>query len=270
MEGHKPFSGRDYFVALFVSVILLVLFSCYLLIRRGYYFDAPPTADMLFVPNKAFAGVGIALLAFTFLVGPVSRYFDRFDYWVGLRKELGIVGAFYILVHAVVSYFLLPKKFPQGWYDFSSAEFAAGLVGLFVLAALFAISFQKMIALIGPARWWFLQRWGLRIVMLLAVIHVFDMKWAGWVKWLTKGGGAPTAELANPWMPGLGILVSTFVAWVVIVRLYETLFIFKNAGFASKEISTDPVLKAHGRRFFLGSLVFLAIGYSILALRWVW
>ncbi len=269
MGGHKPFNGRDYFVALFVSAVLLVLFSCYLLIRRGYYFDAPLTADMFFVPNKAIAGVGITLLAFTFLIGPVSRYFDRFDYWVGLRKELGIVGAFYIFAHAVVSYFLLPKKFPQEWYDFSSAEFAAGLIGVVALFALFAISFQKMIARIGPARWWFLQRWGLRTVMFLAVVHVFDMKWAGWVKWLTKVPAVPTAELAHPWMPGLGILVSIFVAWVVAIRVYETLFLFKSPGFATKEITMDPGLRAHGRRFFWMSLTLVVMLYGVVAFRWV-
>lgn len=268
MEGHKPYSGRDYFLAIFVSTILLVLFSCYLLIRRGYYFDAPLTADMLFVPNKALASVGITLLAITFLIGPISRYFDRFDYWVGLRKELGIVGAFFVFVHGAVSYFLLPKKFPQEWFAFTSLEWAAGLAGSILLVLLFIISFRKLIELIGPARWWFMQRWGLRLVMVLAVLHVFDMKWAGWVKWLTKVPAAPTAELANPWMPGLGILVSMFVAWVVIVRLYETLFLFRNIGLISKEISADPVLKLRGRRFFLGSLALLAVAYAVIALRW--
>ncbi len=269
MEGHKPSNGRDYFVALLVASVLLTLFSCYLLIRRGYYFDAPPTADMLYVPNKAVAGVGIALLALTFLIGPISRYFNRFDYWVGLRKELGIVGAFFIFAHVIISYHFLPKKFPQEWFSFTSLEWAAGLVGTMLLLFLFIISFRKMVEFIGPGRWWFMQRWGLRIAMVLAVLHVFDMKWAGWVKWITQSPAAPTAELANPWMPGLGILVSMFVAWVVVIRLYETLFLFKNIGLVSKEISGDPVLRPRGRWFFLASLAALVIAYVYVALRWV-
>lgn len=270
MEGHKPFSGRDYFITLFVALILFVLFSSYLLVRRGYYFDAPPTADMLYVPNKALAGVGMVMLALTFLVGPITRYFDRFDKWLGLRKELGIVGAFFIAAHAIISYAALPKKFPAEWYSFAEAEFAAGLVGIVLLVFLFVISFQKIIGLLGPARWWFLQRWGMRLVILLAVIHVFDMKWAGWVKWLTKAPAAPTLELANPWMPGLGLYVGLFLGWVVLVRLYETLFLFKNIGIVSKEISTDLVLRARGRRFFLASFALLAAGYFFVTLRWVW
>ncbi|MFA9262679.1 MAG: hypothetical protein ACEQSB_05035 [Undibacterium sp.] len=269
MEGHKPFGARDYFIASFVAVVLLVGFSCYLLIRRGYYFDAPPTADMLYVPNKALAGVGMVLLAFTFLLGPISRYFDRFDCWLGLRKELGIVGAFFIAAHSFISYFSLPKKFPNDWISFASAEFAAGLIGMGLLAFLFVISFRRMIELLSAPRWWFLQRWGLRLVILLAVIHVYDMKWAGWVKWLTMAPGAPTPELANPWMPGLGLYVGMFLGWVVIVRIYENLFLFKDVGLVSKEISNDPILKARGRRFFLGSLTLLILAYSVVALRWV-
>lgn len=270
MEGHKPSSSRDYFIAILVAVVILVLFSCYLLVRRGYYFDAPPTADMLYVPNKAIAGVGMVMLALTFLIGPITRYFDRFDKWLGLRKELGIVGAFLIAAHGLISYFSLPKKFSQEYMSFLSLEFAAGLVGAILLVFLFVISFRKMIETLGASRWWFLQRWGMRLVILLAVIHVYDMKWAGWVKWLTQTPGVPTAELANPWMPGLGLYVGMFLGWVVIVRLYETLFLFKNIGLVSKEISTDPVLKARGRRFFLASLIVLVVSYSIVALRWVW
>ncbi len=270
MEGHKPSRSRDYFIALLIATVLFVLFSCYLLIRRGYYFDAPLTADMLYVPNKALAGVGMVLLALTFLIGPITRYFDHFDTWLGYRKELGIVGAFFIVAHSIISYFLLPKKFPQEKLSFLSLEFAAGLIGAALLVFLFSISFRKMIESLGTSRWWFMQRWGLRLVILLAVIHVYDMKWAGWMKWLTRAPAVPTAELANPWMPGLGLYVGMFLGWVVIIRLYETLFLFKNIGVASKDIASDPALRAHGRRFFLMSLTCLAIGYVVVALRWVW
>lgn len=269
MEGHKPFGARDYFIACFIAAALLILFSCYLLVRRGYYFDAPPSADLLYVPNKALAGVGMVLLAFTFLLGPMSRYFDRFDRWLGLRKELGIVSAFFIAAHSVISYFSLPKKFPQEWISFTSTEFAAGLIGMALLAFLFVISFRQMIAYLTAPRWWFLQRWGLRLVILLAALHVYDMKWAGWKRWLTETPGMVTPELANPWMPGLGLYVGMFLGWVILIRAYETLFLFQNVGLISKEISNDPVLKMRGRRFFLGSFMLLLAAYILVGLRWV-
>lgn len=68
------------------------------------------------------------------------------------------------------------------------------------------------------------------------------MRWSGWVKWVKQGGGNSSAEFAHPWMPGAGILVSMFPAWVVIVRLYETVFLYRDLGFKPKEISRDPNL----------------------------
>lgn len=266
---HKPSSARDYLVALLIATSLTVFFSCYLLFRRGYFFDAPPTADTLFVFNKAIVGVGAILLAFTFLIGPIVRYFDRFDKWLGYRKEIGIVGGFLALSHGIISYFFLPLKFPQSKMDISSVTLGAGLIGILVLIFLFTLSFKKAIGVVGTSRWWFLQRWGLRLVIALTLIHVYTMKWTGWVKWLKQGGGNKTAELAHPMIPGLGMLVTLFFTWVVIVRLYESFFLFRNCGFSAKEICNDTAIKARGRRFFIGSFWILIILYVLIVTRWI-
>lgn len=266
---HKPSSLRDYAIAILIATILLVLFGCYLFIRRGYLFDAPSTADMLYVPNKAIAGAAVAMLALTFLIGPIARYFDRFDHWLNYRKEIGIIGGLLAVAHVVITYNFLPLKFPHSKLDLDSPEFAAGVIGVFLLAFLFIISFKKAVDLLGGNIWWFLQRWGLRLVILLTLIHVYIMKWNGWMKWIKQGGGAPTAELANPQMAGLGILIMLFFTWVVIVRLYESIFIFKNFGLSAKEISMDTKLKDHGRRFFIGSFLALIALYAFIITRWV-
>ncbi len=261
---------RDYIIAILMGASLTVFFGSYLFFRRGYMFDAPPTADTLFVFNKILIGSAAILLAITFLIGPVVRYFDRFDKWLGYRKEIGIVAAFMIIAHSIISYYLLPLKFPQVKFDFTTMTFGAGLFGVVLLAALFFISFKKAIEYFGARRWWIFQRWGLRIVILLTLIHVYDMKWAGWIKWLTKGGsGVPSAELAHPLLPGLGMLVMLFFTWVVIVRVYESIFIFKDFGFSAKEISLEPALKIRGRRFFLVSFWLLVIIYVLVFTRWI-
>lgn len=266
---HKPSSLRDYVIALLIASSLTVFFGLYLFIRRGYLFDAPPTADMLYVPNKIIIGAGTTLLAFTFLIGPIVRYFDVLDKWLGYRKEIGIVGGLLAISHGIISYFFLPLKFPRSNLDLTSLTFGAGLIGAILLLFLFIISFKKVIEMMGGSRWWFLQRWGLRLVILFTLIHVYAMKWTGWMKWLKQGGGAPTAELAHPQMAGLGILVMLFVTWVVIVRLYESIFVFKNFGLSTKEISMDPILKARGRKFFVGSLWTLIILFFLVATRWI-
>jgi len=266
---HKPSNLRDYLIAGLITTSLLVFFGFYLLVRRGYFFDAPATADTLFVPNKVLAGVGMTLLAITFLIGPIVRYFDRFDKWLGYRKEIGIVGGFLAIFHGIISYYLLPKKFPQTYLDFTTLEFGAGLIGALLLFFLFILSFKKIIGMMSGNLWWVLQRWGLRLAIALTLIHVYIMKWNGWVKWLKQGGGNATAELANPWMPGLGILVTLFITWVVIVRLYESLILFRDCGFKTKEICMDQEIKKRGRRFFLVSFWILVMLYIVVFTRWI-
>lgn len=265
---HKPSSFRDYLIATLITACILVGFSLYLFLRRGYFFDAPLTADLLYVPNKALAGTAMTLLAFTFLIGPITRYFDRFDQWLSYRKEIGIVAAFLAVAHGLVSYYLLPLKFPNEWIEFSTPEFGAGLVGVLFLVLLYILSFKKIILLVHGGPWWFLQRWGLRAVIILTLIHVFALKWSGWVTWL-KQGGSITPELAHPFMPGLGILVTLFIVWVVVVRLYESLFLFKDFGFKSKEIVMDVTLKARGRRFFIWSFWIFVLLFVLVLTRFI-
>jgi DMSO/TMAO reductase YedYZ heme-binding membrane subunit len=266
----KPLSLHDYVVAILISVGLTLFGAVYLgVFRRTYLFNAPPTADPFFVPNKVIIGTGILMLAFTFLIGPLARYFNAFDNLVRYRKEIGIVGGIFALFHVVVSYFYLPLKFPRSGMDFTGVIYGAGLVASFIIIFLILISFQKAVDLLGN-RWWFLHRWGLRILILFAVIHVYVMKWNGaWVKWVMKGGGPSVPELPNGWLPGLGLLTGMFLTWVVIVRLYETVFIFKDLGLKPKEISRDEKLRRHGRRFLIGSFCVLIAGYIFVFTRWM-
>jgi len=95
------------------------------------------------------------------------------------------------------------------------------------------------------------------------------MKWNFWVKWV-KSGGKASAELANPWLPGAGILVSMFIAWVVIVRLYEMIFLYREFGFFStKEIASDETLRLRGRRFFIRSFWVLMTLYFLVITRFI-
>lgn len=268
---HKPSNLRDYAISFVLATALTVFLGAYLFLRRGYMFDGPDTVDVMYVPNKAIVGTGTVLLAFTFLIGPITRYFDRFDSLLQYRKEIGIVGGFFALFHAIISYFFLPLKFPREWFDFQTVEFGAGLIGAFLLIFLFIISFEKMIRLLGGGRWWFLQRLGLRLVIFFTLVHVYAMKWNGWVKWIKQGGTTTSSpELVNPWLPGAGILVSMFITWVVIVRLYETLFLYKDFGFKTKEIVMDSVLRERGRKFFIRSSWILGALWVFVITRFWW
>lgn len=264
---HKPSSARDYLIAGLVGAVVVVFVGFYLYLRRGYLFDAPPSADAWFVPNKAIATGGALLLAFTFLIGPLTRYFNRFDTWLAYRKEIGIVGGLLAISHGFISFFALPKKFPQDRLMASMQEEPWGLLGAILLILLFIASFRRVIDWMGGVPWWFFQRWGLRLVVLFTVLHVGLMKWSGWKKWFLEGV-PKTPELAHPWMTPASILAAIFVAWVVLVRLYETVFLFKDFGLRTKEITMDETLRKRGRQFFLGSFWVMVGLYVIVLTKW--
>lgn len=267
---HKPSSTKDYFFAALIALGFTLLLGIYLYFRRGYLFDAPVTAGWLYVPNKVIGGVSLLMLSLTFLTGPVIRYFDKFDHMLKYRKEIGVVGGLLAIAHAIISIWLVPAKFDL-WSIFSPDRYLvafSGLTGVLLLSILLVASWKSIIQKIGGVRWWFLQRWGIRLVVLATALHLLPMKWSGWVTWF-NAGTKQTPELLNPWMTPASLLVALFLAWVVIVRLYESLFLFHSFGIKTKEISMDPQLKLRGRRFFQISFCLLLLTYAFVLGRGV-
>lgn len=249
----KLFSFHDYVVSILVALGLTVFYGGYYWVQRTYFFNASPSIDAFYVLDKVIAVVGMVLLAFTFLIGPIYRYFNAFDYVIQYRKEIGIVGGFFALFHPLLAYFFLPLTFPQSEIPLTSVTYGTGLAGSLVVIFLIFISFQNAIILLGANRWWFLHRFGLRLVILFAVIHFFCIEWNTWMQWLTQSAGKPSAELLHPWMPEPTTFAGLFVVWVVIVRLYETVFLYRDLGLKPKEIAPDAKQRFRGRRFCIYS-----------------
>lgn len=203
--------ARQYGAALMVAVPLFVLLSLFIFYRRGYY--------DLYIANKVFAGIAAILLGIVLLIGPLSRYFAFPDRYIQYRKELGIIAFLLALIHAIVSLFFLPTRFPLLMYFGKfNWQFVLGMIATVALFALFIISYERVAEAIGRKLWWRIQNWGIRITFGLVVFHVFLMKWAGWVKWYKVGGGK---ELAHPELPGGGLIVGWFMAFVIFLRLAE-------------------------------------------------
>jgi DMSO/TMAO reductase YedYZ heme-binding membrane subunit len=253
----KPFSIHDYVVASLVALGLTVFYGGYYWAQRTYFFNAPTGIDAFYVPDKVIAVVGLILFAFTFLIGPLYRYFNAFDYLMQYRKEIGIVGGFFAIVHPLIAYFFLPLTFPQSEIPLISVTYGSAMAASLVAVFLIFISFQNAIILLGANRWWFLHRWGLRLLVLVSLIHFFGIEWSTWVQWLTKSPETPSAELLYPWVPEPTVFAGLLIAWVVIVRLYETIFLYKDLGLKPKDIAPDAKLRSRGRRFCIYSFVLL-------------
>ena len=202
---------EQYGAALIVAIPLFIILSFYIFYRRGYY--------DLYIANKVFAGVAAILLGIVLLIGPLSRLFSFPDHYVQYRKELGIIAFFLALIHGFVSFFFLPSKFPlTGFIEKLNWPFIFGLIATMALMAIFFISNNRALNAIGKIRWWQLQYWGVRLTFIFVFLHVFIMKWGGWLDWYKSGG---SKGLVHPEWPGAGLLVGWFMVVVVLMRLAE-------------------------------------------------
>ena len=202
---------QQYGMALVTSTVPFVILSGYIFYRRGYY--------DLYIANKVFAGVAVILLGSLLLIGALSRLNSFFGRYIQYRKELGIIAFFLAVTHGIVSFFFLPFKFPLSEFLATfNWSFIFGVVAAVVLGVLFILSNSRAMNAFGGQRWWQLQYWGVRLAFILIFLHVFVMKWNGWITWYKVGG---SSELVHPEWPGAGLLVGWFMIFVIVVRFAE-------------------------------------------------
>ncbi len=194
-------------------LLLFFIFSVYLYLRRGYY--------DLYIINKVFANIAATQLGIVLLLGPLSRYFNIFDHFAALRKEIGITTAILIMPHVISSIFFLGDHFSWDRYLTTGLiPFVFGLIATTILLFLFMISNKRSMELLGAGPWRLIQKWGVRLGFFAVAIHVFVMKFSGWLSWYEKGG---SDDLIHPEWPGLGLLVGWFIGFVIIIRISELL-----------------------------------------------
>ncbi len=200
---------RQYLVAVSVAAGIAGFLAVYLTLRRGY-FD-------LSIANKSLASGSLVLLGVVLLLGPLSRLYDRFDKWVNYRKELGILAFFGGTAHVYLSMFYLARRGPFGLYQSRPLIAYSGLLGLVLMAGLFAISLEKIKAKIDTAGWWKMQYRGVRLAAVAVLLHMTLFKYPDWMRFLA----GQREKLAIPDWPPASLLVAIFSGFVLVVRLSE-------------------------------------------------
>lgn len=206
------FQFQQYGTAVILLVGLCILLSWYLYARGGSY-DA-------YLANRVLAGSGALMFGIVLLIGPLTRWFKVFDHYLQYRKEIGIVGFVAVLVHVILSFFFLRERFPlERFVTTGLWPFIYGFLATAMLVILFSISNLRSMKALGGKMWWFLQSWGVRTIFVLSALHVFVMKWSGWIDWYQ--GDAPSRGATHPDWPSASLLVAWFVAFIVFIRISE-------------------------------------------------
>ncbi len=125
--------------------------------------------------NKIAALAGLFILAFTFLIGPLSKFFPHFcGPWRCHRKFLGICGVAMIAVHVILSTVLIYKL------DFSAMflanakwmGFYAAVLAFLIFVMMVLTSTPRAMKALGYKRWKELQMVGY-LALALAIAHFF-------------------------------------------------------------------------------------------------
>lgn len=191
------------------AAVIFLLFSLYLFLRRGYY--------SLYIANKAFGSSAAILAGLSLVVGPLAKHLFVLVDYVSIRRHMGLLALLFGMVHAVISLFLLPQKFPVSWYQQEWVPVIFGATALALWVYLASISTSEKLKTLGADIWQKHQRRFGHISFLAIFLHLTIMKYPGWIRWL-RGQVQPSSELANPSYPPASLFV---LLALIAVLLYK-------------------------------------------------
>lgn len=195
--------------SLIVAAVVFILWTVYLVIRRGYL--------NLYIFNKVFGSAAAVVVALTLLIGPLSRRWPYLTKFMTIRKHLGLTAFGLALLHTVTSLFFLPDHFPLNRLLGQWFPMLVGLVAIIIWVYLASISRNAKILAMGSDLWKRHQQTGAWIAFIAIYLHLVVMKYQGWFRW-ARGEVKASPELANPSYVPASLFVLAVMTGVLVYR----------------------------------------------------
>ncbi|MFH1023665.1 MAG: hypothetical protein V1809_09790 [Planctomycetota bacterium] len=138
----------------------------------------------LFAANKSLAIGSFIAICLSLSLGSLRRLAGLPEVIFRLRRPLGVLAVVAVVLHSVISLFLLPAHF--GWSFYGKKPVAsllggAALVGLGLIAA---TSFKRMFERLGPVAWKRIHNLGYVLVGMIMIHYLLLGKPQNWVIWV--------------------------------------------------------------------------------------
>lgn len=194
--------------------IQVFLFSLPLMFLAGVYFmfqSGNTNLTDMFV--KGLTNVGMFMVGLSLFLGPLGKFWDRFDVYIHYRKMLGVLGYYYLILHAVFAMILY--VLPRGTNTtLTVISLLFGLTGLFLFQFCTEISDIDTIRFLGANRWRRTLRYLSYSGFILGYIHLVTARWGSeWEPFLVETQS--TFQL-----PPLSMLTGIFGLIVLSLRAY--------------------------------------------------
>ncbi len=188
------------------SLTTIPFFSVYYV---GTVYESVSVVEMVL---KGFTNTGYFLIGFSLLLGPLGKFWNYFDKFLTYRKQLGIIGFMYALIHGVVGTIY--------W------AVALGIIALYLFFICYAISEIIVIKTLGPKRWRRLLRYVSYTAFILATMHIYLAKLPVWQEYINS----------NILFPPLSLIIFSFGVFVLGFRFY--VFIYDTLSLGHTTIKT--------------------------------
>lgn len=199
--AHPPSLWRN---TIIFSILLYIVVTIYYWFNRG-------TLNIS-MANRAVGDVAIILIGLSFVLSSVCYFWNFADHLIVYRKQLGVVGFIYAMIHTLVIIFYLDPVF-QNWADYleqlNFISYSLALAALLMYGGMVMISTKNIIHKIGGKLWRELLRVGY-LAYIFSIIHFILLSYSYWVRWFTK----PTTVL-----PPFGIFTALFGILVILMRV---------------------------------------------------
>lgn len=206
------------------TIIFLLVFGLsflYAIVRynivRNVSFENVP----LFIANKAAALSATILIGFSFLLGPLARFWpNKFVPHLYLRKHLGLLGFGIAALHSLMSLALLnPSYYPKffsanGRLNFmGETSMLSGILAFLVFAAISITSLPPIEKYMDQNQWKFVQRLGY-LAYVFVLVHVTVMGFQGWFR----------PEAWQFALASISLISALFIIFVLVMRIAVIIF----------------------------------------------
>lgn len=161
----------------------------------------------LFTANKALAIASSLLFSFSLALGPLCRLTGKFHRSLRLRRPLGVTASVFIVLHVLVSLFLV-GKFDLAYYMEHWLSCVFGATALIGFLLLWATSYKWALKKLGRGRWKALHVTGY-VFLAFVILHILAHgKFPNWILWFrTFNQPVPPGTMVPSFFAAITILL---------------------------------------------------------------
>lgn len=192
------------------SMFLMVIFG-------GYYSLQAQSLEIKTIVLKALTNAAFVMVGFSLLLGPLAKFWDRFDIYLHYRKMLGVLGYYYLVLHAVFA--MLLYVLPRGTYtQVTLFSLGFGMTGLLLFQFCTEISDINIIRAMGANSWRRTLRYLSYSGFIFGFVHLVIARWSReWLPYFSN-------SMDEVELPPLSLVVAIFSFMVLIFRFYTWMY----------------------------------------------